>query len=37
MSRSVRIVLLCEDRQHETFVKRFLCKHGWSLRDFRVQ
>lgn len=37
MSRSVRIVLLCEDRQHETFVKRFLGKHGWSLRDFRVQ
>jgi len=37
MSRSVRIVLLCEDRQHETFVKRFLCRSGWSLRDFRVE
>ena len=36
MSRKVRIVLLCEDRQHETFVKRFLRRDGWNLRDFRV-
>ena len=36
MSRNVRIVLLCEDRQHETFVKRFLRRDGWNLRDFRV-
>ena len=37
MSRNVRIVLLCEDRQHETFVRRFLLRHGWNLRDFRVE
>jgi len=36
VSRKVRIVLLCEDRQHETFVKRFLRRDGWNLRDFRV-
>ncbi len=36
MSRNVRIVLLCEDRQHETFIKRFLRRDGWNLRDFRV-
>lgn len=37
MSRSVRIVLLCEDRQHETFVLRFLKGVGWNLRDIRVE
>ena len=37
MSRSVRIVLLCEDRQHETFVRRFLRRDGWDLRNIRVQ
>ena len=36
MSRNVRIVLLCEDRQHETFVRRFLKKNGWTVRDCRV-
>jgi len=36
VTRNVRVVLLCEDRQHETFVKRFLYRGGWHLRDFRV-
>lgn len=37
MSRNVRIVLLCEDRQHEAFVTRFLRRDGWTLRDIRVE
>ena len=37
MSRNVRIVLLCEDRQHEAFVRRFLRGAGWNVRDLRVQ
>ena len=37
MSRNVRIVLLCEDRQHEVFVGRFLKEVGWNLRDMRVR
>ena len=32
MSRSVQLVLLCEDSQHETFVRRFLDRAGWSTR-----
>ena len=36
MSRSVRIVLLCEDSQHETFARRFLLRDGWNLRDLRI-
>ena len=35
MSRSVRVVLLCEDRQHETFVKQFLLRDGWNVRNIR--
>jgi hypothetical protein len=37
MSRGVQWVLLCEDRQHETFVRRFLEKAGWSTRRLRVE
>ncbi|WP_437225981.1 hypothetical protein SH661x_004344 [Planctomicrobium sp. SH661] len=37
MSRGVQLVLLCEDRQHETFVRRFLEKAGWSTRRMRVE
>lgn len=37
MSRSVRVVLLCEDRQHEAFVTRFLREAGWERRSFRVE
>lgn len=33
MSRSVRVVLLCEDKQHEVFVRRFLKAGGWIVRD----
>jgi len=34
MSRNVQVVLLCEDRQHEAFARRFLKRAG---RDYRVQ
>jgi hypothetical protein len=37
MSRSVQLVLLCEDTQQETFVRRFLEKAGWSTRRLRVE
>ena len=37
MSRTVQLVLVCEDRQHETFVRRFLKKAGWSARCLRVE
>lgn len=37
MSRGVQWVLLCEDRQHETFARRFLAKAGWSMRRLRVE
>ena len=37
MSRSVRLVLLCEDAQHEAFVCRFFKKVGWNTRDLRVE
>ena len=35
MSRNVRIVLLCEDKQHKVFVCRFLEKIGWIPRDLK--
>ena len=37
MSRNVRITLLCEDAQHETFAKKLLQTLGWQLRDFRIE
>lgn len=37
MSRDVQIVLLCEDRQHEAFGRRFLEKAGWPMRRLRVE
>ena len=37
MGRNVQLVLLCEDRQHETFVRRFLRRSGWSTRRLRVE
>ncbi|NMC21022.1 MAG: hypothetical protein GYA33_11465 [Thermogutta sp.] len=37
MSRNVQLVLLCEDRQHEAFARRFLEKAGWPTRRLRVQ
>lgn len=33
MSKAVRVVLLCEDKQHEVFLRRFLIGDGWHLRD----
>lgn len=37
MSRRVNTVILCEDRQHEAFARRFLEKSGRSLRVQRVE
>ena len=37
MSRQVQLVLLCEDQQHEVFVRRFLAAAGWSTRRLRIQ
>ena len=31
------MVLLCEDTQHEVFVRRFLKEMGWHLRHFRIE
>lgn len=35
--RNVQLVLLCEDGQHETFVRRFLKRVGWSTHRLRVE
>jgi len=35
--RRVMIVLLCEDSQHESFVRRFLKTMGWDTRQLRVE
>ncbi len=35
--RRVKIVLLCEDSQHEAFVRRFLKGMGWNTREIRVE
>ena len=35
--RRVKIVLLCEDSQHETFIRRFLKGMGWNTREIRVE
>lgn len=37
MSRSVNIVLLCEDSQQEAFLRRFLDSMGWDRRRFRIR
>lgn len=37
MSRNVNIVILCEDRQHEAFARRFLEQIGKGLRVQRVE
>jgi hypothetical protein len=37
MSRNVNIVILCEDRQHESFARRFLEQAGKGLRVQRVE
>jgi hypothetical protein len=35
--RWVKIVLLCEDSQHEAFTRRFLKGMGWNSRELRVE
>jgi hypothetical protein len=35
--RNVQLVILCEDTQHEAFVRRFLKKKGWPIRRLRVE
>ena len=35
--RRVQIVILCEDNQHEAFIRRFLKGMGWNNREFRVE
>jgi len=37
VSRRVQLVLLCEDRQHEAFARRFLNTMGWETRAMRVE
>jgi len=37
MSRRAQLVLLCEDRQHEVFARRFLARAGWPTRRLRVE
>jgi hypothetical protein len=35
--RRAQIVLLCEDSQHEAFVRRLLSRAGWDRRKIRVE
>lgn len=37
MSRQAQLVLVCEDRQQEAFVRRFLKAMGWETRAMRVE
>ena len=37
MKRRGQIVILCEDLQHEVFIRRFLRKQGWQRRQLRVE
>lgn len=37
MSRRAQLVLLCEDKQHEAFARRFLKAMGWETRAMRVE
>jgi hypothetical protein len=37
MSRTVQVVILCEDRQHEAFARRFLALAGQHVRLQRVE
>jgi hypothetical protein len=37
MNRTVSVVILCEDRQHEAFARRFLAAAGRSFRVQRVE
>ena len=35
--RRVKIVVLCEDSQHEAFIRRFLKGMGWDTRVIRIE
>jgi hypothetical protein len=35
-ARRARLIVLCEDSQHEAFIRRFLKGMGWGNRDMRV-
>lgn len=37
MSRRANIVIVCEDEQHEAFIRRFLERDGFEKRRFRVE
>ena len=37
MNRGVQLVVLCEDKQHWAFVKRFLERRGWNARRIRLR
>lgn len=36
-TRQVKMVLLCEDKQHEAFFRRFFGLAGWHARSIRVE
>jgi len=36
MSKASQVILLCEDKLHAVFVRRFLKARGYTNRDFRV-
>ena len=35
--RKARIVILCEDIQHATFLRRVLYEYGWTYHDLEVK
>ena len=37
MGRNVQVVLLCEDKQHEVFARRFLRNQGWFQGRIRAE
>ena len=37
MRRQVQLILLCEDQQHEAFLRRFFTSMGWKGRQLRVK
>ncbi len=37
MSRRAQLILLCEDAQHEAFLRRFFKRAGWHARAMRVE
>ena len=37
MSRSVDVIIVCEDQQQDSFVRRYLAKRGFHKKRFRVR